>query len=95
MFLLTTVVYPPDKSIRVAKKFTEIMARPLPPFMKRLYTFGNSKIDPGVKVLQLFEVDDAKVTEGIIEVTKQCVQFNEIEDFKYEIETMLPRAFRE
>jgi hypothetical protein len=46
-------------------------------------------------VLQLFEVDDAKVTEGIIEVTKQCVQFNEIEDFKYEIETMLPRAFRE
>jgi len=89
------VVYPPDKSIRVAKKFFEVMAKPLPPFLKRLYTIGNSKIDPGIKVLIIYEVDDARVTEGLIEITKQCVQFNDIEGFRYEIETMLPRQFHE
>jgi hypothetical protein len=95
MFLVATVVYPPDKSVSVAKKFTEIMAKQLPPFMTRLYTLGNSKIDLGIKVISIFEVDDTKIKEGIIEITRQCVQFNDIEGFKYEIETMLPRQFRE
>ena len=89
MFLVTTVVYPPDKSIIVAEKFIEVTAKPLPPFMKRLQVLGDSRMDQGVKVLSVYEVEDARIKDGIIELTKMYVQFNGIEGFKYEIETML------
>ncbi|MGP8080715.1 MAG: hypothetical protein ACLPVI_09435 [Dehalococcoidales bacterium] len=89
MFLVTTVVYPPDKSIVVAEKFIEVTAKPLPPFMKRLQVLGDSKMDQGVKILSVYEVEDARIKDGIIELTKMYVQFNGIEGFKYEIETML------
>ena len=89
MFLVTTVVYPPDKSIVVAEKFIEVTAKPLPPFMKRLQVLGDSRMDQGVKVLSVYEVEDARIKDGIIELTKMYVQFNGIEGFKYEIETML------
>ncbi len=89
MFLVTTVVYPPDKSIVVAEKFIEVTDKPLPPFIKRLQVLGDSRIDQGVKVLSVYEVEDARIKDGIIELTKMYVQFNGIEGFKYEIETML------
>ena len=89
MFLVTTVVYPPDKSIIVAEKFIEVMAKELPPFIKRLHVLGDSRMDEGVKVLSVFEVEDARIKDGIIELTKMYVKFNGIEGFRYEIETML------
>jgi hypothetical protein len=89
MFLVTTVVYPPDKSIIVAEKFIEVMAKELPPFIMRLHVLGDSRMDEGVKVLSVFEVEDTRIKDGIIELTKMYVKFNGIEGFRYEIETML------
>ena len=94
MFLVTTAVFPPDKSQKVAEKYIEVAAKQLPPFLKRLYALVNSKTDEGIKVLSIFEAYDANIKDGIIEITKRCVQFNAIHGFKYEIETMLPRQFR-
>ena len=89
MFLVTTVVYPPDKSIIAAEKFIEVTAKELPPFLKRLQILGDSRMDKGMKVLWIYEADDARIKESIIELTKMYVQFNGIEGFRYEIEPML------
>ena len=89
MFLVTTVIYPPDKSIVAAEKFIEVTAKELPPFLKRLQVLGDSRMDKGMKVLSIYEADDARIKESIIELTKIYVQFNGIEGFRYEIEPML------
>ena len=89
MFLVTTVIYPPDKSIVAAEKFIEVTAKELPPFLKRLQILGDSRMDKGMKVLSIYEADDARIKESIIELTKIYVQFNGIEGFRYEIEPML------
>jgi hypothetical protein len=67
----------------------EVMAKPLPSFIKRLQVLGNSRIDLGAKILSVFEIDDEKVKEGIIELTRFYVQFNDIKGFTFEIEAML------
>ena len=89
MFLVTTVVYPPDKSIIVAEKFIEVTAKELPPFLKRLQVLGDSRMDKGMKVLSIYEADDARIKESIIVLTKMFAQSNGIEGFRYEIEPML------
>ena len=89
MFLVTTVIYPTDKSIVAAEKFIEVTAKELPPFLKRLQVLGDSRMDKGMKVLSIYEADDARIKESIIELTKMYVQFNGIEGFRYEIEPML------
>jgi hypothetical protein len=89
MFLVTTVIYPPDKSIVAAEKFIEVTARELPPFLKRFQVLGDSRMDKGMKVLSIYEADDSRIKESIIELTKIYVQFNNIEGFRYEIEPML------
>ena len=89
MFLVTTVIYPPDKSIVAAEKFIEVTAKELSPFLKRLQVLGDSRMDKGMKVLSIYEADDARIKESIIELTKMYVQFNGIEGFRYEIEPML------
>jgi len=61
----------------------------LPPFLKRLQILGDSRMDKGMKVLSIYEADDARIKESIIELTKMYVQFNGIEGFRYEIEPML------
>jgi polyphosphate kinase 2 (PPK2 family) len=94
MFLVTTAVFPPDKSQKIAEKYIEVAAKELPPFLKRLHALVNSKTEEGIKVLSIFEVDDANIKDGIIEITKRCVQFNAIQGFRFEIETMMPRQFK-
>ena len=89
MFLVTTVLYPPDKSIVAAEKFIEVTAKELPPFLKRLQILGDSRMDKGMKVLSIYEAEDARIKESIIELTKMYMQFNGIEGFRYEIEPML------
>jgi len=89
MFIMTTVTYPPGESKKIANKFIAATAKLLPAFMKRLYVLTTAKGELGIKVCGIYEVDDNKVKEGLIELTKYFVQFYDIEGFKYEVETML------
>lgn len=89
MFIMTTVLYPPDKAVKVAKKFIEVTTKPLPPFMKRLYVLTTASSQLGMKVCGIYEVDDAKLKEGVIELNKYFIQFFDIEGFRYEVEPML------
>jgi len=41
MFLVTTAVFSPDKSQKIAEKYIEVAAKELPPFLKRLHALVN------------------------------------------------------
>jgi hypothetical protein len=92
MFLITTVTYPPDKAVQMAKKFMKAMGNPLPSFITRLYVLTSSVGELGIKALGVYEVDDSKLTEGIKELGKSFVQYYDVEGFRYTIEPMLPAA---
>jgi hypothetical protein len=92
MFLVTTTIYPPDKAVQVAKKFIKATEKPFPSFMKRLYVLTGPGGAVGMKVLGIYEVDDAKLKEGIKEINKYYAQFFDVEGFRYDVEPMLPAA---
>jgi hypothetical protein len=92
MFLVGTVTYPPDKAVQMAKKFIKTTEKPLPPFIKRLHVLTAAGGEPGIKVLGIYEVDDAKIKEGIKEMTKNYAQYFDVEGFRYSVEVMVPAA---
>ena len=92
MFIIATVTYPPDKAAQMAKKFIKAMEIPLPSFIKRLYVLTTSVGELGIKVLGIYEVEDAKLTEGIKELGKSLVQYYDVEGFRYALEPMMPAA---
>ena len=92
MFIVGTVTYPPDKSVQMAKKFIKASEKPLPSFVKRLHVLSTTGGELGMKVLGIYEVDDAKLKEGIKEINKNYVQFFDVEGFRYSVELMLPAA---
>jgi hypothetical protein len=92
MFLIATITYPPDKAIQMAKKFIKAMEIPLPSFIKRLYVLTSAGGELGVKALGIYEVEDAKLKEGIKELTKSFVQYYDVEGFRFNLEPMLSAA---
>jgi hypothetical protein len=93
MFIIATLTYPPDKAVQIAKKFIKAMKNPLPSFIKLLYVLTSSGGELGIKVLGIYEVDDAKLTESIKEIGKSFVQYYyDVEGFRYTLEPMLPAA---
>lgn len=89
MFLVTTVTFPPSKGVQVSETFIKAAANPLPSFMKRLYVLATNAGEIGFKVHGIYEVDDAKVPEGIKELIKYYANFD-IEGFRYKIDSMFP-----
>jgi hypothetical protein len=81
MFVVTTVTYPPDKSVQMAKKFIKATEKPLPSFMKRLYVLAGPGGAMGLKVIRVYEVEDAKLKEGLKEISKYYSQFFDVEGF--------------
>jgi len=47
----------------------------------------------GIKLLSIFEVDDANIKDGIVKLPNAAA-INAIQGFRFEIETMMPRQFR-
>jgi hypothetical protein len=88
MFIMTTVLYPQDKAVKVSETFIKATKKPLPSFVKRLYVLTRATTLGG-KVHGIYEVDDAKVKEGMMELTKYFAQFSDIVGFTYEMEPML------
>jgi hypothetical protein len=92
MFIMTTATYPPGEATKISKKFMTATAKPLPPFVKRLHVLMTAKADQGLKTCGIYEIDDSKIKEGIMELTRYYVQYYDIKGFQYEIEPMLTAA---
>ena len=89
MFILGTTHMPPGKAPEVARRFVKAVETPMPPFIKRVMTLVSAAGEQWFKSIAIFEVDDAKVTDGIKEVMKYETQFLDIEGYKYQLEVML------
>ena len=89
MFLLATINYPTAEANKMANMFVKVTATPLPSFVKRLHVLTTAKGDAGIKVVGIYEVDDNKIKDAFVELTKYYVQYYDIPGFKYEIEPML------
>jgi hypothetical protein len=93
VFLVGTVTYPSDKAVTVTQKFIRATENPLPYFMNCLYLLTAAGEDVRLKVLGIYEVEDAKLKEGIRELTKYYIEtFGDVEGFRYNIASMLPAA---
>ena len=88
MFVMVLMTYPPDKAVQVARKAIEIMANPPPPFLKRVQTLSTADLESGINAYGIYEVDDAKVKDGVMEIAKR-LQSYDIEGLRYEIRPML------
>ena len=92
MFLVTTVTYPPEKAVQMAKKFIKATEKPLPSYIKRLHVLTGTGGQLGLRVVGIYEVEDAKFKEGLMEISRYFVQFYDVEGFRYDIEPMVSAA---
>ena len=89
MFVVSTVIYPLDKAVEISRAFIKSTETPLPSHTTRVHVLA-SATEQGMKVLGIYEIDDAQVPEGIKELTRRYAElFFGIEGFKYQLEPML------
>ena len=86
MFVMTTVTYPPDKTVEVVKVFTKAEETPLPSFLKRQHVLTTTAGESGLRTYGIYEVEAGKEYEGLQEISKRMVAFFGIAGFRYRVE---------
>lgn len=89
MFVMTTVTYPPDKTVEVVKVFMKAEETPLPPFLKRHHVLITSAGESGLCTYGIYEVQAGKEYEGLQEISKRMVAFFGIEGFRQRIDNAM------
>ena len=87
MFVMVTSTYPHDKAIEVGKAFIKTLETPLPSFVK--FTVYVCSTELGIKGYVLYEIEDAKLAEGLREVVKRHVTYQNIAGYRWKVETLL------
>jgi len=90
MFFMVTATYPPDKLAEVVQTFRKGLEVPLPALLKRLHVLtpgGAGEL--GIKSYSIFEADKGSEYDALVELTKRMARFNNIEGYRYEIESLL------
>jgi len=88
MFLMVTQTYPTKSVAAVGKVAMGVLAKALPPYVKRLGPYIAAGGD-GIKSYSLYEIEKGQVEEGIKEVNKRLVAFFNIEGWKYTLEPLM------
>ena len=88
MYLVSNSTYPLSSAKEVSALFLEAAKTPLPSYIKRVHTLTTAG-DLGIKVLGIYDVEDAKLADAIKEIGKYFVQYYDIEGFSYTLEPML------
>lgn len=88
MFFMFIVTAPLNKGLEVTKTFLKAVETPPPPYLKSLgvyTTYGGE----GYKWYNLVEIDDEHISEGLAELMKRTVPFDDIEGLKIEMENLI------
>ena len=83
MGIIARMSYPPESVKEMAKRYMEIP--PLPDFMNRTGPYVGASLSDGVHIEVLYELDNAKLAEGMDFVANFYTMFFGVPGFKYEI----------
>lgn len=87
MVIVTQLAYPPESANQMAKRFIE--APPVPDFMARKGPYVSSELTDGVCTLSIYELDNARLVDGIGYVSDLMTQFFGVPGFKYTVRQYL------
>ena len=82
MVIISNVSYPPEAAKEMASRFLE--APQVPAFMTRNGPFVNASMDGGVLITTLYELDNAKLAEGLDFLGNYMTTYFGIPGFRYE-----------
>lgn len=83
MIIIVDVSYPTESTKDMAKRFLEAPA--LPDYLVRRGPYVAASKECGIKVISLYELDNAKVAEGMQAIGTYMANFFGIPGFKYDI----------
>ena len=90
MLFMMVMTAPLNKAIEITKTFLKVVETEPPPYLKSrgvYVTYG----DEGYKWYNIVEIDDKHISEGLTELMKRTVPFDDIEGVKVKLE-ILTRA---
>lgn len=83
MVIIGDISFPQESANDVGKRFLELP--PVPDYMTLKGPYLKGKKMDGIQVLEIYELDNSKVAEGIELVTNRCVNYFGIPGYTYEI----------
>jgi len=87
MVIVTQLAYPPESANQMAKRFIE--APPVPEFMVRKGPYVSSELSDGIRTLSIYELDNARLVDGIAYVSDLMTKFFGVPGFKYTVRQYL------
>ena len=88
MLFMLIMTAPQNKAIEIGKAFLKVVEKAPPPYLKSrgvYLTYGNG----GHKWYNIVEIDDKHVSEGMTELTRRLVPFDDIEGLQTRIEILV------
>ena len=83
--------FPPSKQVEVDQVFTKLQQTAPPRFIKGRGLFQWGSRD-GTEVISIFEMNNAKLYDGLLELSARMVEFNSIEGYRYDIRVVATPA---
>ena len=75
--------FPPESANEIGKRFLELP--PLPDYMTMKGPYVHGMMEGGIQGIEVFELDKAKLAEGVEYVTNRYVTYFGIPGFRYAI----------
>jgi hypothetical protein len=83
MVIVTTAAFPTDYTKEMGERFLKVPA--LPEFLTRKGPYFSSNHEDGIKSLSIYELDNEKVSEGMLAITEYMTTFYGVPGFSYDI----------
>ncbi|MCJ7743725.1 MAG: hypothetical protein MUO99_04100 [Dehalococcoidales bacterium] len=83
--------YPLSKQAEVTQVFNKLLQTPPPPFIKGRGQFQWPSRD-GAEVFTVFEIDNAKLYDGFLELAARMAEFSSIEGYRYDLRVVATAA---
>lgn len=88
MLCMLVTTAPQNKAIEVGKAFLKAVEKAPPPYLKSRGVYSTYG-DEGYKWYNLVEIDDKHVSEGMTELMRRLVPFDDIEGLKTKMEILV------
>ncbi len=87
MIIISNVIYPPESAREITKRF--LTAPVLPDFINKIGPYISTERNDGVHSITLYEVDNARLAEGLQAVGESLAVYIGVQGYTYDIKTYL------